>query len=404
LEGRITVLIAYAGKDSLQVFRISKKVIQKIGSGKSEELKPFRSIGKKILIVGRETYLHLRKRYPPAALNDLKKAISLEIDGLFPIKNPAHSFRVFERTSSHTLVDIWAWENAFTERIASSVFPFTHVIPEDAAFISQRPEICVETDGGNTYVVASSPDGFTGSILVKGTVNSEQMETFRKSLGRYGDAFKTLVFSGAGNAKMVEDLKTLPFEIVVRQKEYPACIDSVMNTKLTDFALGGAGFVNIIPVAMRGVIYLLIGIAVFFVVTGRNYNASVVEMNKKISKLSGDMAALASGPRQEDLRDVFTELSKKSGEGVNPLSVLNMVAGTLPEKSHVSRIVLSDKNLEMTIVSDDPLDVIKEMGKAEMIKSLKLRGSPVKEQAKGPKSTTDQSKGAYSFTVTVELK
>jgi hypothetical protein len=398
------MLVAYAGKDSLQIFKISKEVIQKAGSGKIEDLKPFRSIGKKILIVGRDICLHLRKRYPPVDAVDLKKIVALEIGDLLPIKNPVHALRVFERTTSHTLVDIWAWEGSLTERIAASVFPFTHIIPEDAAFISKRPEICIETSGGNTYMVASSPDGFIGSTLIKGIVKPEQVEIFLKGLGRYGDAFKTLVFSDDGDTKTAEGLKVLPLEVIARQRGYPACIDSVTSTSLADFALGGTGLSDIIPVAMRGVIYLLIGIAVSFVVTGRNYNASVLEINKKINKLSGVMAALASGPRQEDLRDVFAELSKKSGEGVNPLAAMNMIAGTLPEKSYLSRIVLNDKSLEMTIMSDDPLNVIKEMGKADIVKSLKLRGSPVKEQAKGPKSATDQAKGAYSFTVTAELK
>jgi len=397
------MLVAYAGKDSLQIFKISKEVIQKIGSGSVDKVKPIRSLGKKVLIVGRDAHLHLRKRYPPVAAGDLKKIIALEIGDLFPLKNPAHSFRVFEGTASHTLVDIWAWESAFTERIAASVFPFTHIIPEDAAFISQRPEISIETNGGNTYIVASSPDGFSGSTLIKGTAKPEHVEIFLKGLGRYGETFKTLVFSGVTDAKAVADLKTLPLEVIAKQREYPACIDSVTSAKLADFALEGSGLADIIPVAMRGIIYLLIGIAVSFVVTGWNYNASVVEINKKINKLSGDMAALASGPKKEDRQDIVEELKKKLAEGASPLTVLDMIAGILPERSNVIRIVLGDKNLEITMQAEDPLNLIKEMGKSDMVKSLKLRGSPTKEPTSN-RAPQDQSRGRYTFTVMVELK
>ena len=360
------MLVAYAGKDSLQIFKISKEVIQKIGSGSVDKVKPIRSLGKKVLIVGRDVYLHLRKRYPPVAAGDLKKIIALEIGDLFPLKNPAHSFRVFEGTTSHTLVDIWAWESAFTERIAASVFPFTHIIPEDAA----KPE---------------------------------HVEIFLKGLGRYGETFKTLIFSGVTDAKAVAALKTLPLEVIAKQREYPACIDSVTSAKLADFALGGSNLADIIPVAMRGIIYLLIGIAVSFVVTGWNYNASVVEINKKINKLSGDMAALASGPKKEDRQDIVEELKKKLAEGASPLTVLDMIAGILPERSNVIRIVLGDKNLEITMQAEDPLSLIKEMGKSDMVKSLKLRGSPTKEPTSN-RAPQDQSKGRYTFTVMVELK
>ena len=71
------MLVAYAGKDSLQIFKISKEVIQKIGSGSVDKVKPIRSLGKKVLIVGRDVYLHLRKRYPPVAAGDLQKIIAL---------------------------------------------------------------------------------------------------------------------------------------------------------------------------------------------------------------------------------------------------------------------------------------------------------------------------------------
>ena len=80
-----------------------------------------------------------------------------------------------------------------------------------------------------------------------------------------------------------------------------------------------------------------------------------------------------------------------------------MIAGILPERSNVIRIVLGDKNLEITMQAEDPLNLIKEMGKSDMVKSLKLRGSPTKEPTSG-RAPQDQSKGRYTFTVMVELK
>ncbi len=398
------MLVAYGKKRTIDVFRISKEGVQMIASGGLEGLKPFRLPGKKVLIIGRDLYLHLRKRYPPVGSNDLKKIISLEIDDLFPIKNSAHAYRVFEQTSSYTLVDIWAWERSFQEEIVS-VFPYTHVVPEEALFVSDEPEIGIRFEDGCSHIVATSPQGYMGSTVIKGNVNPDTVGLFLKSLGKAHDAFSRLVFFDVPDPQILSSLKTLPLDVIVRDVKYPPCIDSLPRAQLKSYAVGGPGVLNILPVVMRCMILLLIGISISLAVTGRNYDRAVIELRKKITKLAGDMAALTTGPKTEDQKDIVKDLQKKLGEGLKPLAVMDMLAGLLPEKASVTRIVINEKNVEVAMAAEDPLGFIREVGKSTLVKSVKLRGSPTKEQVKGvPQTSQDQSKGRYAFTLTVEFK
>ncbi len=82
----MAVVVAYWHKDGLDVYRSADKKPVKLASGSLDKLKPIRAVfDKKVLIVGRELLLHIKKRYPPAPKEKLTRAVGLEIRELFPI-------------------------------------------------------------------------------------------------------------------------------------------------------------------------------------------------------------------------------------------------------------------------------------------------------------------------------
>ena len=94
------LLIGYWHKGGLEIYRLSTPKSQRLfggpgpaegkitmfASGELDTLKPVKSFGKIVLIVGRDLFLHTRKKFPPASFDDLKKAVSLEIGEMFPLK------------------------------------------------------------------------------------------------------------------------------------------------------------------------------------------------------------------------------------------------------------------------------------------------------------------------------
>jgi hypothetical protein len=136
------MFVGYWHKGGLDIYRLAKEKVERFASGSLDQLKPVKSFGKVVLIVGRELLLHTRKKFPPASADDLKKAVGLEIGGMFPVKNPSFFLSVFERTEAYAMADIWAWDSSGYDGL-KRVFPFTHVLPEDMAFISEETEISV---------------------------------------------------------------------------------------------------------------------------------------------------------------------------------------------------------------------------------------------------------------------
>jgi hypothetical protein len=388
------MLVGYLHKDGLEVYRIADGKVEKYAAGTPEQLKPIKSIGKKLLIVGRDLFLHTRKRYPPASEKDLKKAIQSDIEDIFPLKNPSYFFKVFERAAAYTLVDIWAWDSSEIN-MAKAVFPFTHVIPEDAAFISDEPEISILINDGIASIVAYSRDGFIGSVSVREHIGAQQFDIFLKSLGRYSNSIKRVIIYNDPYSKIVDDLSAFSLEVLNKQsKAYPVCIDYTGRLNLKDFRIA-AGYdtqKNIFMI-MRALLCSLVALSISLAITAKNYDSSLREINKKIGRVVNDMASLSSKTTGED-RDIQDELNASLKGNMHPLKVMDMLAHYLPDKSYVNRIALNERKIELTLFSKEPLNVIKAIGQSDMISTVKLRGGPVK----------DQLSDLYTFTVVAELK
>lgn len=394
------MLTAYLHKGGIDIYQVSvgKGVsgirVDKAASGALGQLKPFKSLGKKLLIVGRDLCLHTRKKYPPASYSDLKKAIQMDIEDIFPIKDPSYFFKIFEKTSAYTLVDLWAWESSEINKI-KTIFPFTHIMPEDAAFISDKPEISILINDGIASIVAYSKNGFMGSAVIK-DITRQQIEIFLKGIGRHFEGIKRASIYNAPDSRLADDLKPLVPEVLNKQTwSYPVCIDYTDRLNLKDFRIeaGYADILKNIHTIMRFSLYILIALSVSLFTTSRNYDSSLKEINKKISRVSVDAASLASKAAGEDYRDALNELDEKLKDNMHPFKIMDMLAQRLPDRSYVTRIVLNEKNLELSIVSKEPLNVIKAIGQSEMVNTIKLRGAPMKDP-----------KGIYTFSVVAELK
>jgi hypothetical protein len=72
---------------------------------------------------------------------------------------------------------------------------------------------------------------------------------------------------------------------------------------------------------------------------------------------------------------------------------MDILAKSLPVGTFINRMVLNQNNLEVSVSSREPLSVIKALGGAEGIKTVRLKGAPGK----------DAATGSYNFNVTMEL-
>jgi len=389
------MFVGYWNKRGLDIYRLAKGKVERFASGSPEQLKPVKSLGKIVLIVGRELLLHTRKKYPPASADDLKKAVGLEIGGMFPLKSPSFFLSVSGRTEAYTLADIWAWDSSEYENLRG-VFPFTHVLPEDMAFISGEPEISVmggaSAGTGISYLLAHSREGFLGVSSFRGRVSRSHVEMLLKAISRHAEDFRRLNL--CGGAEVGPDMYDAGFALVKKESlGYPACIENLSGLDLKQFSVRTEPVVlEYIGIGLRSVIYLLFAYGLCLTLAGMHYDDASNEVKIKTAKLGAGMSVIVSG-KEKDYSKAAGELKEKLKNWSSPIEVMDLLAKNLPGKSYVTRLLLNEKTLELTAASNDALAVVEAMGKAEGVESVKLKGSPAKND-----------KAINPFYLTVELK
>lgn len=389
------MVVAHWHKDGIEIYRLSGSRVERLAAGSLDRRKPIKAFGKKILIVGRDLLFHTRKRYPPASHGELVAAVQMEIEDLFPLKNPSHYSRVFQSTDTYALVDIWAWEYPDYKKLRS-IFPFTHLLPEDVAFVSERPEMSIFGSKGITYAISHSENGFLGISSFKGDITQQQLNIFLKSLGRDSKEIKRINLYGHGiEADGGLSPQELKIEIVAkREKGYPICLDYIGKLNLKGFKVKTEERLSLkLDMALRATIYLFLAYSLSLYLTNSNYTSSIKEINTKIDRLSAEITAINAGQRGEDFSGVADALDKKLKGGVSPLQAMETLAKYLPDRSFITRIILNENNLELSLSSKEPLNVIRALGDTEGVKKVKLRGAPRK----------DASTGLYNFMLLVEM-
>jgi len=389
----MAMVVAYWHKDGLDVYRYVDKKPVKQASGSIGGLKPIRGVlDKKVLIVSRELILHTRRRYPPAPKEKLFKAIGLEIGDIFPFSKPAFHFRVYESTRAHTMLDIWAWESEPYGRL-KEVFPFNYVVPEDLVYSSDVPEVKVFQYRGMTNILAHSGGRFLGGASYPDSgIDENNMERFLSGLGRWRSDIKQIKVYGSVpfRFKDVGESKILK----VAAGDYPPCMDGLAALHMKEFKVkGDARLSSRIDLICRISIYLILGYGLMLYLTVRNYDHAAGEIRQKISAIDAKISHREIGQRIEDYSDIIKEVNNKLSTRRSPLKVMDILAKSLPVGTFITRVVLNENNLEVYVSSKDPLSVVKALGGAEGIKTVRLKGAPGK----------DAATGSYNFNVTVEL-
>ncbi len=391
------ILAAYWQGGDIEIYKLSRDTCEKLTGRSLHELKPVRTFGKKVLIVGRNSLFHTRKRYPPATREDIKKAVQMEIEDIFPLKNPYHYAKIFRSAETYTLVDIWAWEFADYKDIRQR-FPFTHLIPEEVMFVSGKLEITVFRDRDITTMLAHAKDGFIGVASCRGAVTSAWFQVFLKSIRRHtGEAVEgiNLYKQDIRDAGEDIDLQGLTgMAARIGDVKHPACLDQVKKLNLNEFRVLSENVYSIkFDLILRAVMYVLLAYSLSLYLTARNYRL-VSEKNKKdIFALSKEAQLIQVSKKEADDGGIDSEVDRKLMDRTQPLAMMEMLAKYLPAGSVVTRILLDEKSLELSMTSKNPLDVITALGKAECVKTVKLKGSPYR----------DPAMGYYNFLLLVEM-
>ena len=390
----MSLLVAYWHKEGLEIYRYGNNKPVRQASGPLDQLKPIHgSFQKKVLVVGREILLHQRKRYPPAPKEKLVKALGLEIRGLFPLSDPAYHCQISESSPTHTTLEIWAWDRGSYSQL-KKVFPFDYVIPEDLCYAAEVPEVKVFRFRGLTHVLAHAGRRFLDGASYPAEENAGEipMERFLQAIGRHRGEIKRITFYGTGPFpfKSPEDAEVSR----AAERDYPLCLDFLPRIDLKEYKEKREFHFGLRKdLLCRVAIYLILGYGLVLYSVAQKYDQAIGESRKKTKGIEERISVKGPQGKMGDYSEVVGEINERLKVRPSPLRVMNTIAGKLPAESTVNRMVLNENNVELVMVSKDPIAVVKALGSGEGIKNVRLKGAPAKAS----------SAEAYNFTLLVEL-
>jgi len=387
------IMAAYWHKDGLDIYSYAGQVPFQYASGTLESIEPIkRGWGIKALIVGKDRLMHVRKRYPPAPLEKLTKAVALEIGEIFPISQPAFYCRIFKSISNYVELDIWAWETDAYEKL-KAVFPFSHVIPEDVLFTASEPEVRIFQQRDLIHMVAHTRGGFLDSASVPlADFDYEQINRFLLNLSQTGEEIKKISIYGLRQIQ----IKNIPGLQMVRNEEktYPPCVATMAQIDLREFKIRGEqSFLSHLPLAMRLCLYLAAGYAFMLFLTVTNYDRAATEIRQKIAAMDKTTTGLEAAKPAMDYSDVVQEINAKLQKSPAPVKIMNMLAQKLPEGSYINRIIFGENNLELNVASKNPLALVKALSSGDGVQKVTIKGT----------LSRDKRTGFYTCTVIMEL-
>lgn len=391
------MIAAYWSKDGLGVYRIEKdKEPARIASGDLKSIKPIGHLFQtKVLIIGRDRLYHVRRRYPPASPNEIRKAIAFEIAEIFPLKDPAFFCRIFETYKTHVFVDVWGWEKEDYAEIRK-VFPFLYVIPEDLAFSLNASGVKVFRHNEMIHLVAHEGNRFVGAATFPAArFEASDLERFMAGLEPHVSKIKEIVVFGS---LPISKFPHSSQHIVNRPVgEYPpvlVCLDKISPLASRQFlVLPDFNLWEKRHLFFRISLYLVLGYAGMLYLTMVYHEQAIQAVRLKVAQInknlqSADTTDAKSGD-EETIRREFNDYAHKT---LPPLKAIDLLARHLPEGTQVNGMTVREYDLEVSFSSGNPLEVIKKLSTVREISKVQLKGIPAK----------DAKSGSYKFSVSLK--
>ena len=387
---------AYFGEKGIEIYQMAdQSQAGLLYSGPLDGLKPVSGgMQRRILILGKNNFIRIRKQYPPMKMDKLLRAVEMEAPDLFPLVNCSFHCKIMEAYPTHVILDIWAWERETLELIRKS-FAFSYVIPEDLTFLSCPSGIYIYPYGSMIHVIACGEGRFLDAASFPAAGFSKaDLELFLTGLAYSASSIKEIRFYGNTSVDV-------PSAFISRVKNYPGTdsplfLQSVEGSFIKPFRLrNGTGLLNINrEFLLRLAIYSVLAYGLILYLTLNNYDRALINLKNKIVTADKEINFLNPIGSSQGEREVMNDFEARMKETVPPLKILDVLAAGLPEESYLKSLVLNNGMLELTVSARDPLMVIKKLGSSKGIGKVSLKGSPMKET----------STGIYNFALSVEIK
>ena len=375
---------AYWGEKGVDIYQMSGQGnIQLLYSGSIDKLKNV-SGGRqrRILILGRHNTVRLRKRYPPLKINKLLRAVEIEAQDIFPVKNCSFHCKIAETYATHIIVDIWAWERAPVEALRAS-FTFQYILPEELTFLSSPSGIYIYSYGLTVQIIAAGDGKFLEAASCPAAdFSKENLELFLTGLSDNISLIKEIRFYGSISVDVSTALIPLVKKLAIAS--VPPFLEALKNMPIKSFRWEKGFLLRSLNIktVLRFALYGALAYGLMLFLSLQNYEKALADLKNKSLAIDKEISLLNNGQLPDDA-EALKEVEAKKIETIEPLKVLNILSSELPEETYVKSLLFNQGIIEATFSTHDPIALLKKLSGTKRIASVRLNGVPVKDSASG---------------------
>lgn len=394
------MIILYPQEGQRVYFVLKKETLQKLERAPNFREKIF---SKKILILPKENYLIIKKRFPLLSDKDISNAIKNELIDLYTSNNFSFVWKPLQQGETFKEVAIFAWEKKI-ETIYNKNFNAKYIIPEDLIFLTKEPTIIVYKRGNSTLIVGSKDDQWKNSLYVTDDLKKDDFEIFLRGLRENIDKFSVKVI---GIKK--EDLQAiLPafLQPMIKTVSFETFISSQLKKiELKHFKIKEEKKINIEKIFIKTTrIFLIIVIAmqINVVLCYLNYQRAIKEINRKLEDVEKNdqknkltLKKAEEIEKEQNFKILIDEVKELENSAISsPLTIIADLSKNLSKESRVVSFHLEGKKVTFLVECRDFLETFSKLRKSQIFSEIKLSNPP----------QLDQKTKLYRFQVEAVIK
>lgn len=381
------MLICYLTSKDKKLYKLAGDTLIPVSSFKLSLLS--KVFHKRLVILSKDMIFHVKKRFPLLSPQELKQAIASEVEYISPYPHYEYYYQLHSSFANFVEVHIWIWDKSPLDQLLATGFSYTHIIPEDLIFTSDKATLFILPRGHHYYTVATRQGAYINSSML--TSLSEDLPLFLRALSDFKpeeiilftelsskeEQFLLKVFSPHPPfLKRVGDLHSLLPHFIKRL--------NLRNFRVKkEITLAP---LNLLYTSSRLFLYIILILSFYTYFSQRAYQSEINRIKEESTKVELQLKTLTERTLNQSTQPDFElklsefreELRRKEETRLKSLlKILDELASALPDETQIRTFELKEKKLRLNLITNDAVEIIEKIRALPSIEDLKLSRPPL---------------------------
>lgn len=380
------MLICYLSSKEKRLYKLSGETLIPISSFKLSLLSKL--IHKRLVILSKDIIFHVKKRFPLLSPQELKQAVASEVEYISPYPNYEYYYQVERSFANFAEVHIWVWDKSPLDQLLATGFSYTHIIPEDLIFTSDKSCLFILPHGPLYYIIATCEKGYLSSSIL--TSLSEELPLFLRTLSDFKPQ-EIILFAQLPPQEEQALLKAFPppSPLLRRERDFFLWLPRFLKRlNLKNFrAKKRLTFapLNLVYTSSRLFLYSTLILSFYFYFSQKAYQSEINRIKQESIKIDLQLKTLTERALNKSAQPDFElkltefkeELRKKEETRLKSLlKILDELASVLPDESQIRTFELKEKKLRLNLITNDAVEIIEKIRALPSVENIRLTNPP----------------------------